>query len=87
MFLAEIDQGEFTPEKTVQMPYLATTRGGKLVLVLREDPEQDDVYEALILRQGMDALTAGTSSYFDGGLLTPLEEGQSVQLTNVWEIV
>ena len=87
MFLAEIDQGEHKPDKKLELPYLAMTRGGKLVLVLRPDHDQDDVYECIVLRAGSDALKVGDAFCFDGDNLTPLVEGKSVTLTNTWEII
>ena len=86
MIRAQIDKGTYEPKKEVKYPYIATTRGGKVVLVLREDLENDDVSEGVILRQGSDALSVGNIAHFDDDNLTPLAEGESLVITNTWEI-
>lgn len=85
MFNTEIDRKPYEPERVVQYPYIATTRGGKVVIVLRESDDDENICECLIIREGLDALTAGDMHTLDKENLVALAEGESVSLYNIWE--
>lgn len=86
MFLAEIDQGDFVPEKEVKIPYIAVSQLGKLLLVYKRDVGDYDEVWCLVLKGGGDRLPIGQLHRFTEGTLTPLAEGKSVTLSNTWEI-
>jgi hypothetical protein len=87
MFRAEIDQGEFMPNKEVKIPYIAVSQMGKLVLVYKSDVNDPDNVWCLVLKGGGDKLPVGEKHRFTEDSLTPLAEGKGVLLTNTWEIL
>ena len=87
MIRVEIDKGEYRPKKQPKLPYLATTNGGKVVLAIGVDEDDDDVLECVVLRPAADRLQAGDLHSFDRDSLIPLKEDETLVLTNTWEIV